>query len=53
MDSVTQINRRSGDPVELDCSFNGRPKPKILWMKGKSLINMSQVTLLYEKNKTR
>lgn len=53
MDSVVNINRRAGDPIELDCSFNGRPKPKILWMKGKSLLNISELTFLFENNKTR
>lgn len=53
MNQISQINRRAGDRVELDCTFNGRPTPKILWLKGKSLLDMSQSTFLLENNNAR
>lgn len=53
MNQLSQINRRAGDNVELDCTFNGRPKPKIVWFKGKSLLDLSQSTFLLENNNAR
>ncbi|CAF4341318.1 unnamed protein product, partial [Rotaria sp. Silwood2] len=34
LQTVSKLDRKPGDNVEFDCKFNGRPKPKILWLKG-------------------
>ncbi len=52
-DKVSRINRKAGDSIELDCIFNGRPKPKIIWLRGKLHINISQTTFQFENDKGR
>ncbi len=50
---VSRLDRKAGDYVKLDCTFNGRPKPKLVWMKGKLLFNSSDSTLQFEDNNAR
>lgn len=53
LQNVTRLNQRSGDNIEFDCKFNGRPAPKILWFKGKLPLNNQDSTLKFGKNNER
>jgi hypothetical protein len=51
--SVTRIDGKSGTNVEFDCSYDGRPEPKILWLKGKAPLNADDSTLQFRDNNGR
>ncbi|CAF1308987.1 unnamed protein product, partial [Didymodactylos carnosus] len=36
--NVLKIFRQSGTDIHLDCSHQGRPQPKVIWLKGKQLV---------------
>ena len=33
--AVVEIERKAGTDVEFDCTYEGRPQPKITWIRGK------------------
>lgn len=33
--AVSRLDRKAGENVQFDCTFTGRPKPKLIWLKGK------------------
>ncbi|CAF3375104.1 unnamed protein product [Rotaria socialis] len=50
LQTVSHLNRKSGDNVEFDCKFDGRPKPKVSWFKGKVHLNNQDSTLKLADN---
>ena len=51
--STARIDRKAGTNVEFDCSYNGRPQPKILWLKGKAPLAADDSTLQFRDNNGR
>ncbi|CAF0830837.1 unnamed protein product [Adineta steineri] len=47
---ISRLDRKAGDNVELDCQFNGRPKPKLVWLKGKLPLKNDDSTLQFGDN---
>lgn len=39
LQTVSVLDRKEGDNLIFDCKFKGRPKPKIIWFKGKLFLN--------------
>ncbi|CAF4523047.1 unnamed protein product [Rotaria sp. Silwood1] len=50
LQTVSQLDRKLGDNVEFDCKFNGRPKPKIIWLKGILPLDVHDSTLQFGDN---
>lgn len=53
MPTESRLNKKSGEDVEFDCRFNGRPKPKISWFKGKIPLDNSNNALQFGKDNER
>ena len=51
--AVARIDRKAGTNVEFDCSYNGRPQPKVVWLKGKLPLINDDATLQYRDNNGR
>jgi hypothetical protein len=49
---VSKLDRKEGYNLEFDCKFKGRPKPKLLWLKGKLPLN-NDATLKFGDNNDR
>lgn len=47
--SVVKMERRTGENIVLDCSYNGRPKPKINWYRGKLALNVDGTTVKFDE----
>jgi hypothetical protein len=50
---MARIERKAGTNVEFDCSYNGRPKPKIIWLKGTIPLIIDDSTLQLRDNNGR
>ncbi len=50
---ISRLDRKSGDNIELDCKFTGRPKPKLVWYKGKLPLQNNDTTLQFRDNNGR
>ncbi|CAF1023509.1 unnamed protein product [Adineta ricciae] len=48
--TVLRLDRKSGENVEFDCKFDGRPKPKLVWLKGKTPLKNDDSTLQFSDN---
>ncbi|CAF1068038.1 unnamed protein product [Adineta steineri] len=48
--AVSKIDRKSGTNVDFDCSYDGRPQPKIVWWKGKVPLISDDSTLQFRDN---
>ncbi len=53
LQTVSRLDRKAGSNVELDCKFNGRPKPKLIWLKGKLPLKNDDSTLQFGDNNER
>ncbi len=51
--SVIRINQKASTDVEFDCSYNGRPQPKITWLKGKLPLTFNDSTFQFRENNGR
>jgi hypothetical protein len=51
--TVTRLDRKAGANAEFDCSYNGRPKPKLVWFKGKLPWSSDDPTLQIRDNNGR
>ncbi len=51
--SVSRIDRKAGTNVDLDCSYNGRPQPKVVWLKEKLPLVTDDSTLQFRDNNGR
>jgi hypothetical protein len=50
---VSRLDRKAGDNVQFDCKFTGRPKPTLVWFKGKLPLSNSDSTLQFNDNNGR
>ena len=51
--SVSKLSRKAGDNILLDCLYEGRPKPKIQWLKGKLPLVRDDPTLQFGNDDQR
>jgi hypothetical protein len=51
--SVARIDRKTGANAEFDCSYDGRPQPKIVWLRGKLPWSSDDPTLQLRDNNGR
>jgi len=50
---MARIDRKAGTDVEFDCSYDGRPNPKIIWLKGTTPLIIDDSTLQLRNNNGR
>ncbi|CAF1140999.1 unnamed protein product, partial [Rotaria sordida] len=50
LQTVEKIERKAGTNVEFDCLYDGRPQPKIKWLKGKLPLSNDDSTLQIRDN---
>ncbi len=53
LETVSRLDRRTGDNIEFDCKYNGRPKPKLVWFKGKLPLTNNDSALQFKDNNER
>lgn len=51
--SVVRINEKASTDIEFDCSYLGRPQPKVTWLKGKLPLVSGDSTLQFRNNNGR
>lgn len=51
--SVVHIDEKPYTNITLDCSYNGRPMPKMSWFKGKLSLASNDTTLQLRDNNGR
>ena len=51
--AVSRIDRKSSTNVEFDCLYNGRPRPKITWYRGKAPLPVDDATFQLRDNNGR
>lgn len=52
-ESVVRIHEKASTDVEFDCSYLGRPQPKVTWFKGKLPLGSGDTTLQFRNNNAR
>ncbi|CAF0895692.1 unnamed protein product [Adineta ricciae] len=50
LSSVSKIDGKTGINVDFDCTYNGRPQPKVVWLKGKLPLISDDSTLQLREN---
>ena len=41
---VSRLNKNANEDVKLDCTFDGLPRPKVVWLRGKLPLKYSEST---------